>query len=257
MEISGVSNDWVEDDVLIVGAISAMSVCCGILLTWDLLAQSGSFLPLWSGGIGAMPAPALLELPCPGARRRWHERKTLNCREKPKASIHLGAHRVASWWNKLNVHTTGSSSATTQGYLSSQILALFARVSLLGIFWPQEIGEYNWWEVTVCEMPSFMRLNLKFTGAAATNLPDFSTITTFSHKAHKVGTKKNNVLINGVVQLFNQTWHGGLYLHIYSTEKTLCQSPRHKCHQKRKFEIPILCMRDRTKGSKTGEGSNK
>lgn len=34
-------------------------------------------------------------------------KETLICREKKKKTqgIHLGAHRVAAWWNKLNVHT--------------------------------------------------------------------------------------------------------------------------------------------------------
>lgn len=60
-----------------------------------------------------------------------------------------------------------------------------------------------------------------------------------------------------VVCLLNQTWHCGPYLHIYSTEKTSCQKPQHKCQQKGKFEIPIVCMTDITDGTAEKERSDR
>lgn len=45
-------------------------------------------------------------------------------------------------------------------------------------------------------------------------------------------------------------------VHIYifiQLRKHYSRALRYKCHQKWKFEIPIHCMRDITKGSKMGE----
>ncbi len=77
-------HDFVDDDVLIVGAINAVSVCCGSHLTWGLFTQTESFQPLWSEGIGAVPALCPAWMPCPGARRRWHERISWTVEKNPR-----------------------------------------------------------------------------------------------------------------------------------------------------------------------------
>lgn len=41
--------DWMENDMLIVSAINAKSVCCGDYLTWGLSTHSESFQPVWAG----------------------------------------------------------------------------------------------------------------------------------------------------------------------------------------------------------------
>lgn len=89
--------------------IKSVSMLCHVCLPQkpsDLrfFTQIESFQPLWSEGIGTMPALCPAWMPCPGARRRWHERNPEL--QRKTQGIHLGAHRVASWWNKLNVHTT-------------------------------------------------------------------------------------------------------------------------------------------------------
>lgn len=82
------------------------------MLTWGLFAQSASFQPLWREGVGAMPALCPAWLPCPGARHRWHERNFEL--ERETQGIHLGARIVASWWNKLSLHTIRIHSGTTE-----------------------------------------------------------------------------------------------------------------------------------------------
>lgn len=57
---------------------------------------------------------------------------------------------------------------------------------------------------------------------------DHNVLKWICHQKYTKLAEKKKVLINEVIHLFNQTWHSGLYLHIYSTEKTLWQSPQHK-----------------------------
>lgn len=79
------THDRIEDDMLIVGVINSVSVCCGSYLTWGLFTQSESLQPLWSSGTEAMPALCPAWMLCPGASTDGMK-ETLNCGEKPKAS---------------------------------------------------------------------------------------------------------------------------------------------------------------------------
>lgn len=237
MKINSICHDWVEDEVLIVGAINAMSARCGSHLTWGFFfffTQSHeSFKPHWKEAIGAMPVLRPAWMPCPGAQHRWHERNPELWRKTQ--GIHLGAYWVASWWNKLNVHTTSTQHCYNLlwGFLSSCFIIFYALFSFPTAANFKIIGDMMGMNQHVWNsIISLLTADLSFSPQRSqvrwrNGQLIFRMVRIFSFKAMKKTVLKvgKKVLINEVIHLFNQTWHGGLYLHIYSTVRTLCQSP--------------------------------